>query len=432
MSETGGLFGQLLVEMGLVTPRQLVDATRFQNNPDETRKLGELLIDLGWVTRAQLTEALEEQKRRAAARQDEIASAVDPAETAGVPEKVSASSFESLNQILELAVRCGASDVHLHSNSPLRFRIHGRLSAVSSDPISPEQVRSVTADLLDENYKRLLEEEGQVDFSREVEGLARLRINAYRQQSGPDLVLRLIPPEVLSLDDLGLPRELARFTTYHQGLVLITGPSGCGKTSTLASLVNIINQERSDHIITAEDPIEYIHHSENCVVNQRQVGTHSQDFPTILRAALREDPDVIVLGELRDLETVSLALTAAETGHLVLGTLHTGGAIRTINRLIGLFPPDEQPQVRVMLSESLRAVISQRLAPRADGQGRVPALELMIVTRAIGNLIREKKVFQIETQMQTGKEKGMRTLKDSFEDLVRQGIVTSEEAQRHL
>jgi twitching motility protein PilT len=303
---------------------------------------------------------------------------------------------------------------------------------MTTDAISPEQIRSLSADLLDEKRQRLLEEEGQVDFSHQFAELARLRINAYRQQGGPDLVLRIIPPEVRSLDELGLPRELARFTTYHQGLVLITGPSGCGKTSTLASLVKIINHERSDHIITAEDPIEYIHPSESCVVNQRQVGTHSQDFPTILRAALREDPDVIVLGELRDLETVSLALTAAETGHLVLGTLHTGGAIRTINRLIGIFPPDEQPQVRVMLSESLRAVISQRLVPRADGQGRVPALELMVVTRAIGNLIREKKVFQIESQLQTGKEKGMRTLKDSFEELVRQGTVTAEEAQRHL
>jgi twitching motility protein PilT len=236
---------------------------------------------------------------------------------------------------------------------------------------------------------------------------------------------------VRDLAELGLGNELARFTTYHQGLVLVTGPSGCGKTSTLAALVNIINQERRDHIITAEDPIEYVHRSQRCVVNQREVGAHSESFPRVLRAALREDPDVIVLGELRDLETVSLALTAAETGHLVLGTLHTGGAIRTISRLIGLFPPEEQDQVRVQLAESLRAVISQRLVPLADGSGRAPALEIMVVTRAIANLIRERKLFQIHSMLQTGRSKGMRLLSDSLDDLVKRGLIGAEEVQRY-
>jgi twitching motility protein PilT len=244
-------------------------------------------------------------------------------------------------------------------------------------------------------------------------------------------VFRAIPPNPPSLEELGLPATLARHANYHQGMVLLTGPAGCGKSSTLAAMVNIINRDRKDHIITIEDPIEYIHRSQKCVVNQRQVQRHTNSFARALRAALREDPDLIAIGELRDLETISLALTAAETGHLVLASLHTNNAIRTINRILGVFPPEQQEQIRTMVSESLRAVISQRLVVKADGSGRVPALEVLVCNKAVGNLIRENKTFQIKSVLQTGGVHGMCLLDASLSDLVKNKVITREEAARH-
>jgi twitching motility protein PilT len=270
-----------------------------------------------------------------------------------------------------------------------------------------------------------------VDFALTVPGLARFRCNAYRQQRGLDLVLRVIPEIPPTLADLGLPSQLARFTNFHQGLVLVTGPAGSGKTSTMAALIDLINEERRQHVVSAEEPIEFRHVSKRCIVNQREIGRHSESFGHVLRAALREDPDVIAIGELRDHETISLSLTAAETGHLVLGTLHTSSAIQTIDRIIGVYPPAEQDQIRVMLSESLRAVISQRLLRRAAGAGRVAALEILVVTRAVSNLIRDAKTFQIRDVIQTGTAEGMCLLESSLAELVRQGVVTPEEAARH-
>ena len=439
MPENEALFGHVAVELGVITKNQLVDVTRLQNDPEEARSLGQLLIELGWANREQLGQVIAEQKRRQTQAEpppppqvSEIAETTGAATGVRAPSRVAAATITSLEQILRQAVELDASDIHIHSGSQLRNRIHGHFVSLTTEPLSAEFVEGLVREVLDEARLGELERSGQVDLSIAVPDLARFRVNAYRQQNGLDLVLRVIPGKVRDLEQLGLGNELARFTTYHQGLVLVTGPSGCGKTSTLAALVNIINQERRDHIITAEDPIEYIHVSKRCIVNQRQVEVHSASFPRILRAALREDPDVIVLGELRDLATVSLALTAAETGHLVLGTLHTGGAIRTINRLIGLFPANEQEQMRIMLAESLRAVISQRLIPRADGSGRVPAVEIMLVTRAISNLIRENKVFQIQSLLQTGRSKGMRQLSESVEDLIKAGVITQQEAQKHV
>jgi twitching motility protein PilT len=279
--------------------------------------------------------------------------------------------------------------------------------------------------------RALLDERGQLDFPYTVPGVGRFRANAFRQQAGLDAVFRHVPDEPPTLEDLGLPAALAKFTNYHQGLVLLTGPANCGKSSTMAALVRILNEERRDHILTVEDPIEYVHVSNTCVVNQRSVGPHTASFARALRAALREDPDVIVIGELRDFETVSLALTAAETGHLVLGTLHTNGAIRTINRIVGVFPADQQDQVRSMVSESLRAVVSQRLVATADGNARAPALEVLVVNKAIGNLIRENKTFQIHSQLQMGGAQGMCLLDDSLKRLVKEKVVTKEEALRH-
>jgi twitching motility protein PilT len=264
-----------------------------------------------------------------------------------------------------------------------------------------------------------------------VPGLGRFRVNVYRQLRGVDGVFRSIPARVPTLADLGLPTSLAKFTNYHQGLVLVTGPANCGKSATLAALVDLINEERCEHILTVEDPIEVLHPPKRCVVNQRTVGPHTGSFARALRAALREDPDVIVIGELRDLETISLALTAAETGHLVFATLHTSGAIRTLNRIVGVFPADQQDQVRSMVSESMRAVISQRLVPAADGKRRVPALELLVNNKAVGNMIRENKAFQLQSVMQLGAAHGMCLLDDSLAKLVKEKVVARDEALRH-
>jgi twitching motility protein PilT len=269
---------------------------------------------------------------------------------------------------------------------------------------------------------------GELDFCLELDGVGRFRANCYRQQRGFDVVFRVISKEPPTLEGLGLPAELARFTEYHQGMVLVTGPAGCGKSATLAALVNLINEQREEHILTIEDPIEVVHHSKKCLVNQRHAGKHTASFARALRGALREDPDIIVIGELRDLETISLAMTAAETGHFVLATLHTNNAVRTINRMIGAFPSAEQGQVRTMLSGSLRAVISQRLVPRKGGGGRVPALEILILNRAISNLVREEKTVQIRSAIQTGGNLGMYLLEQSLNDLVKAGTVEKEAA----
>ena len=335
-----------------------------------------------------------------------------------------------LQNLLQQAAQLGASDLHLHCQAPVRLRLHGSMED-ASPIIDPERSEQLIMGLLTDEQKAVLEERWQLDFSFEIPGVGRFRANSYRQQKGLDAVFRVIPPRPPTLMDLGLPADLSRVISFHQGMVLFTGPAGCGKSSTMAAMVRLINSDRPDHILTVEDPIEYVHPSLKCVVNQREVGPHTGSFARALRAALREDPDVIVIGELRDLETIELALTAAETGHLVLGTLHTSSAIRTINRLLGVFPPEQQNQIRTMVSESLRAVVSQRLVPKADGTGRVAAIEVLMNSKAIGNLIREKKTFQIQSQMQTGASQGMVLLDNSLGDLVQSKTITREEALRN-
>ncbi|HKK51382.1 MAG TPA: PilT/PilU family type 4a pilus ATPase, partial [Myxococcota bacterium] len=299
-----------------------------------------------------------------------------------------------LESILAAGVRDQASDIHLHAGAPLKRRIHGEL-LVHDETATADEVERMVAAALSPDQRRVLGHEGEIDFCLELPGIGRFRANAYRQQRGLDVVFRSIPSEPPTLESLGLPPELAKYTNYHQGMVLVTGPAGCGKSSTLAALVDHINRTRDEHILTIEDPIEVLHPSRRCLVNQRHAGHHTASFSRALRGALREDPDIIVIGELRDLETISLAMTAAETGHFVLASLHTANAVRTVNRMIGAFPSNEQDQVRAMLSESLKAVISQRLVPTADGLGRVAALELLVINRAIGNLIRDEKTVQI-------------------------------------
>jgi twitching motility protein PilT len=337
----------------------------------------------------------------------------------------------ALDRLLEHALRTGASDLHIHTGAPVKIRVNGQVSDLDAALLSPQTAERIIQEVLTPEQIAILRDKGQIDFAYTLPGIGRFRSNAYRQQRGMDAVFRAIPPQPPTLTDLGLPTSLARFANFHQGMVLLTGPAGCGKSSTLAALVNIINEDRHDHIITIEDPIEYVHPSKKCVVNQRQVGPHTGSFARALRGALREDPDVIAIGELRDLETISLALTAAETGHLVLATLHTNNAIRTVNRILGVFPPNQQDQIRTMVSESLRAIVSQRLLARADGAGRVPALEILVANKAVGNLIRDNKTFQIRSILQTSANQGMCLLDASLADLVKKKVITREEALRN-
>jgi len=417
LAEDDVLFGRLALHYKLVTQEQLTDAAAQQVREGAARRLPDLLIERGILTARHVQQILTVQQEYVAKR--------------SAPQPLAWRSAERrLDALLEYAMERHASDVHVHSAAALKMRINGRLQEIETEPLEPALATAIIHEILTPEQQAAVEKHGQVDFSYTLPGRGRFRSNAYRQQRGLDAVFRAIPPEPPTLESLGLPESLARFANFHQGMVLITGPAGCGKSSTLAAMINIINKSRHDHIITVEDPIEHIHRSQGCVVNQRQVGRHTGTFARALRAALREDPDIIALGELRDLETISLALTAAETGHLVLATLHTSNSIRTINRILGVFPPSQQEQIKTMVSESLRAVISQRLVPRADETGRVAALEILVCNKAVGNLIRDNKTFQIRSVLQTGVGQGMCLLDASLADLVKNKVITREEAMR--
>ena len=308
-------------------------------------------------------------------------------------------------------------------------RMDGALKVMDRDvPLKPDRVSAALEGLVGAERWAEVKKFGELDFVCSVEGLGRFRTNVCRHQDGPGAVFRLIPPEPPQLETLGLPATVASLTAFRTGMVLCTGPVGCGKSTTLAGMLNAIASERAEHILTLEDPIEFVYESQVARVNQRQIRRDSETFESALRAALREDPDVIAVTELRDRETISLALTAAETGHFVLGTLHTESAIQTVGRLINAFPAAEQAQARVMLCESLRAIVSQRLVPKKHGAGRVPAVEILMVTAAVSNLIRDGKTFQIPSAMQVGRNVGMQTMKESLESLIQQDLITRETA----
>ncbi len=347
------------------------------------------------------------------------------------PQVLSYGPGVTIQDLLRQAIEHNASDLHVHSGAVLRTRTGGKFCDATANILNSQECEKLILGILNESQLRQLQEKFQVDFAYEIQGVGRFRTNVYKQQRGYDAVFRVIKPKPPTLADLGLPKEFEKYTEFHQGLVLFTGPAGCGKSSTMAAMVDVINKRRQDHILTIEDPIEYVHESDACNVTQREVGAQTESFPTALRAALREDPDVIVIGELRDLETISLAITAAETGHLVLATLHTSNAIRTINRLLGVFPPDQICQIRRMLSESLKVVISQRLVQRADESGQVAALEVMINNNAVANLIRENRTFQIKSILQTGKAQGQRLLDASLTQLMRDKVITRKEAFKY-
>jgi twitching motility protein PilT len=322
----------------------------------------------------------------------------------------------------------GASDLHVVAGSQPILRIRGDMERVKYKLLDDDELTSMLYEIAPEDKIKAFEETGDVDFAYEIPGLARYRANFFRQLNGIGAVFRLIPSNVMTAEQLGLPPAITQLSMHHKGLVLVTGPTGSGKSTTLAAIVDYANKHRKDHIITVEDPVEFVHRSQGCIVNHREVGRHTRSFAIALRAALREDPDIILVGEMRDLETIQLAIEAAATGHLVFGTLHTQSAAKTVDRIIDVFPANQQEQIRSTLADSLKAVVAQTLFKRIDVKGRCAALEILICTPACANLIRESKTFQIPSVIQTGRKYGMQSLDNAIEDLLKKGWIGAEEA----
>ena len=334
-----------------------------------------------------------------------------------------------ISDLLAFSVKNKASDLHLSAGLPPMIRVHGDVRKINVPSMDHTQVHDMVYDIMNDGQRKTYEETLECDFSFEIPNLARFRVNAFNHNRGSGAVFRTIPSKILTLEDLNCPPIFKEICNTPRGIVLVTGPTGSGKSTTLAAMVDYINENEMGHILTVEDPIEFVHTSKKCLINQREVGPHTLSFQNALRSALREDPDVILVGEMRDLETIRLALSAAETGHLVFGTLHTSSAAKTVDRIVDVFPAAEKEMVRSMLSESLRSVISQTLCKTKDEQGRVAAHEIMIGTPAIRNLIRENKVAQMYSAIQTGQNIGMQTLDQNLQDLVRRNVISANEAR---
>jgi twitching motility protein PilT len=334
-----------------------------------------------------------------------------------------------ISDLLAFSVKNKASDLHLSAGLPPMIRVHGDVRKINVPSMDHSQVHDMVYDIMNDGQRKIYEETLECDFSFEIPNLARFRVNAFNHNRGAGAVFRTIPSKILTLEELNCPAIFKEIADTPRGIVLVTGPTGSGKSTTLAAMIDYINENEMGHILTVEDPIEFVHQSKKCLINQREVGPHTLSFQNALRSALREDPDVILVGEMRDLETIRLALSAAETGHLVFGTLHTSSAAKTIDRIVDVFPAAEKEMVRSMLSESLRSVISQTLCKTKDEQGRVAAHEIMIGTPAIRNLIRENKVAQMYSAIQTGQNIGMQTLDQNLQDLVRRNIISVGEAR---
>ncbi len=334
-----------------------------------------------------------------------------------------------ITELLAFTVKNKASDLHVSAGLPPMIRVHGDVRRINLPALGHKDVHGMVYDIMNDAQRKQYEEFLETDFSFEIPNLARFRVNAFNQNRGAAAVFRVIPSKVMSLEELNCPKIFKEIANQPRGIVLVTGPTGSGKSTTLAAMVDYVNENEYGHILTIEDPIEFVHESKRCLINQREVSRDTQSFNAALRSALREDPDVVLVGEMRDLETIRLALTAAETGHLVFGTLHTSSAAKTIDRIVDVFPAAEKDMVRAMMSESLRAVISQTLLKTKDGAGRVAAHEIMIGTPAIRNLIRENKVAQMYSAIQTGQQYGMQTLDQNLQGLVQRGVVASSEAR---
>jgi len=334
--------------------------------------------------------------------------------------------MNEMQRLLQYSVSANASDLHISAGSPIMIRVHGAMQKMDGKDITQERAENIINQILSDAQIEYLTRENEIDFSLDIPEVGRFRVNVFHQRQGLGAVFRTIPDKIPTTEELHLPKALSELIDLENGLILVTGPTGSGKSTTLASMISYINENKDGHIITIEDPIEFIHKSIKCVVNQRQVGTNTHSFANALRSALREDPDYILVGEMRDLETISLALTAAETGHLVFGTLHTSSAPKAITRIIDIFPNDQKHQIRLQVAESLRCVVAQRLYRRRDNTGRIGAFELMIATQAIRNLIREDKIFQIDSVIQTGRQIGMQSLEQSKRQLVSEGMLSPE------
>lgn len=335
-----------------------------------------------------------------------------------------------ISDLLIMTKERDASDLHLSAGTLPRLRIHGKLEKVDDNILTKEDIHNMLYEILTDEHKARFEENKELDFSIELKEVGRFRVNVFYQRRGEGASFRLIPEKIKSIKELGLPVIVENLARSERGLILVTGPTGSGKTTTLAAMIDLINQEQYNHIISIEDPIEFIHQDKNCLVNQREIGSHTNSFSIALRSALREDPDIILIGEMRDLETISMALTAAETGHVVFATLHTNSAPQTIDRIVDVFPPHQQAQIRTQLSEALRGIISQTLIPLADGTGRVCAAEIMVATSAIKNLIREGKTQQMPSIIQTSARDGMQSLDQTLRNLLMQGKIAPEEAKK--
>ncbi len=332
-----------------------------------------------------------------------------------------------ISQLLMFTHQQGGSDLHISAHEPPMIRVHGDIKKIKVPPLSPEDTHSMLYDIMGDIQRKIFEEANDIDFSIELGESVRFRVNVFRTRRGMGAVFRTIPTQILTLEQLSLPPTLAQLSRKEKGLILVTGPTGSGKSTSLAAMVNLLNEEVEGHILTIEDPIEFVHPSKKCLVNQREIGPHTKSFAAALRAALREDPDIILVGEMRDLETIQLALTAAETGHLVFGTLHTSSAPKTVDRIIDVFPANQQGQVRAMLSESIQAIITQTLCKKVGG-GRIAALEILVGTVAVRNLIRENKIHQLPSVMQTSQAAGMRTMEMALLELVEKNLITKETA----
>lgn len=333
-----------------------------------------------------------------------------------------------IDAFFRLMLDHGASDLHMVAGQQPVLRIRGDMERIKYNVLDNDELRAMLYEIAPEEKIKVFEETGDVDFGYEIPSVARFRANFFMQKNGIGAVFRLIPSEIMTIEQLGLPPICKKFAMLHKGLVLVTGPTGSGKSTTLAALIDYANRHRKDHIITIEDPIEFVHESKGCIVNHREVGSHTRSFASALRAALREDPDIILVGEMRDLETIQLALEAAATGHLVLGTLHTTSAVKTVDRIIDVFPSNQQAQIRTTLSESLKGVIAQTLFKKTDGKGRCAAYEILVCNYAVSALIRESKTHQIPSAMQTGKKYGMQTLDDAIMELLLKKWITPEDA----